>query len=196
MGRKTPMLPLEVEQHSSGLMSIIWIIAGGAALFVALLVLMPARPMINPLETDSAAEPTTAPAIRAQPTPALPPQSVRQPIAAPVVVPQSSLPSCSTVRDTTTLCEPDSPPPAPAVVVEEQPTAAPVQFAPAAVECWQGSFYTCEELAEMGDERAVGAVEAADTFVDVSTLPTPPPAFVQYAQDACAAATVKSPLCP
>lgn len=103
------------------------------------------------------------------------------------------LPPCSTISDTTTPCT-GAPGTLPqGVQAEPTPTMA---LAPAAIECWQGSFYTCEELAEMGEEKAIEAVQQTDAFVDTSTLPTPEPAFVQYATDACAAAATKSILCP
>jgi len=106
-----------------------------------------------------------------------------------------SLPLCSTVQDTTTACEQDQP----AEAAQEAPTPVPPDLPtpmPGVVECWEGSFYTCEELAEMGEEKAVEAVQETDAFVDVQTLPTAAPAFVDYATNACAAAAVKSPLCP
>lgn len=108
--------------------------------------------------------------------------------------PTPSLPDCATVTDSRTAC---------AGAVGELPqgqaeeaTPVPLELAPAAVECWQGSFYTCDELAEMGDEQAIEAVQATDAFIDPATLPTPAPAFVEYATDACAKAETKSILCP
>lgn len=110
------------------------------------------------------------------------PQPAYRPIVRPVEqpTPVGQYPDCATVKDTKTACT----------------NTANTALAEPATECWQGSFYTCEELAEMGDSRAIDAVRATDKFLDTNTLPTPEPAFVEYTQSACAAASVKSILCP
>lgn len=105
----------------------------------------------------------------------------------------STLPDCATIANSTTACAWRSQPP---TVEQAAPTPTAEAESPSVVECWVGSFYTCEELAEMGDQRATEAIEATDRFLDTETLPTADPAFVQYATEACAAAAVKSPLCP
>lgn len=53
-------------------------------------------------------------------------------------------------------------------------------------------FWTPLELTAMAAE----ATATAEAFYDTSSLPTPPPEFVTYVNDACAKAEVKSLLCP
>jgi hypothetical protein len=85
-------------------------------------------------------EAVDAPANRGPSRPAGP--GVRAPDARPAVAPVAApaLPSCDAVDDTKTAC----------TATDPEAAARQLELAPKAYECWEGSFYTCEELAEMG----------------------------------------------
>lgn len=100
------------------------------------------------------------------PTPAQPPQNLRQP----VVQPPAPLPSCETVTDTRTACVQAS---TDRSVDSPTPTAAPTPTATADT----GSFWTPAE------QTAIAATEQA--WYDPATLPTAPPAFVEAVQEGC-----------
>jgi hypothetical protein len=190
--RKTWMLPKDeplMEATGGGLSTALWMLVGAALIFIALVLIVPSLPSGPP--------PTERPAITSGPI-ATPPRALPTPGSSGGGGMSGTLPDCATVTDSRTACTGavgEMPQGGEVQEQEAQPTPT-MELAPNAIECWQGAFYTCEELAEMGEERAIEAVQAADTFVDVQTLPTPAPAFVEYATDACARAEVKSILCP
>jgi hypothetical protein len=184
--------------------ALVWIVLLGTIFSMIALFLLTNGPdllvtygIVSPERMSAMLHMATPLPVNAQGTP-LPTALVPQlPPLAPPQPGGGSLPPCSSVTDTRTACQADAQgaaAPAPAAAPAVEPTA--MVLAPAAIECYKGSFYTCEELAEMGDEQAVDAVQETDAFIDPATVPTAPPAFVEYATNACAAAAVKSPLCP
>src|SRR5262245_39807338 len=176
--------------------TILWLSVGFAVMSAAVFLAMQLGwtpplllgPGVNSVQGQEARPTPQAPARTQPPAPGGSGYTTR---SAPIVVSGDPLPNCSSVADTTTACVRDTAQQQPAEV-----TTKTLDLAPPAIECYKGSFYTCEELAEMGDNQAVDAVKSTDAFLDTSAIATPEPGFVDYATQACAQAAVKSPLCP